>query len=106
MVTPPASASSAMPSDSAYRIVENWAKAFTAADVDGIAALYAPDALMIGTFGKEVLSTPEQIRAYFNVALNTGRPRTARLIGSDYHSGCNAPSGYQSVSKRSGYRFA
>lgn len=85
MVTLPASVLSANagPREFAYQVVENWRRAFTAADVDGIAGLYAPDALMIGTFGKEVLSKPEQIRDYFNVALNTGKPRTARLISSE-----------------------
>jgi uncharacterized protein (TIGR02246 family) len=81
----PASVSSAKagPKEFAYQVVENWGKAFTEADVDGIARLYAPDALMIGTFGKEVLSKPEQIRDYFNVALNRGKPRTATLISSE-----------------------
>jgi uncharacterized protein (TIGR02246 family) len=65
------------PKGDAYQVVEKWTKAFTDADVDGIAKLYAPDALMIGTFGKAVMTTPEQIRKYFDVALNTGKPRTA-----------------------------
>jgi uncharacterized protein (TIGR02246 family) len=71
------------PKEEAYRVVENWGKAFTEADVDGIAKLYAPDAFMIGTSGKVVLTKPEQIRDYFNVALNTGKPRTAKLISSE-----------------------
>jgi uncharacterized protein (TIGR02246 family) len=56
------------PKEDAYRVVEEWSKAFTDADVDGIAKLYAPDALMIGTFGKAVMTKPEQIRKYFDVA--------------------------------------
>ena len=71
------------PKEDAYRVVQKWSKAFTDADVDGIAKLYAPDASMIGTFGKEVITTPEQIRKYFDVALNTDKPRTAELISSD-----------------------
>jgi uncharacterized protein (TIGR02246 family) len=71
------------PKEEAYQVVENWSKAFTEADVDGIAKLYAPDALMIGTFGRTVLTKPEQIRDYFNVALNTDKPRTAKLISSE-----------------------
>jgi len=71
------------PKEDAYRIVEKWGKAFTDADVDAIAKLYAPDALMIGTLGKTVLTKPEQIRSYFEVALNTNKPRTATLNSSE-----------------------
>jgi uncharacterized protein (TIGR02246 family) len=71
------------PKEDAYQVVEKWSKAFTDADVDAIAKLYAPDALMIGTLGKMVLTTPEQIRKYFDIALNTDKPRTARLDSSE-----------------------
>jgi uncharacterized protein (TIGR02246 family) len=71
------------PKEAAYQVLEKWSKAFTDADVDGIAKLYAPDALMIGTFGKAVLTKPEQIRKYFDVALNTGKPRTAKINSSE-----------------------
>jgi uncharacterized protein (TIGR02246 family) len=71
------------PKEDAYQVVEKWSKAFTDADVDGIAKLYAPDALMIGTFGKAVMTKPEQIRKYFDVALNTDKPRTAKLNSSE-----------------------
>jgi uncharacterized protein (TIGR02246 family) len=71
------------PKGDAHQVVEKWTKAFTDADVDGIAKLYAPDALMIGTFGKAVMTTPEQIRKYFDVALNTDKPRTAKLSSSE-----------------------
>jgi uncharacterized protein (TIGR02246 family) len=71
------------PREDAYQVVEKWSKAFTDADVDGIAKLYAPDALMIGTFGKAIMTKPEQIRKYFDVALNTDKPRTARLNSSE-----------------------
>jgi uncharacterized protein (TIGR02246 family) len=71
------------PKEDAYQVVEKWGKAFANADVDAIAKLYASDALMIGTFGKVVLTKPEQIRKYFDVALNTNRPRTATLDSSE-----------------------
>jgi uncharacterized protein (TIGR02246 family) len=67
------------PEEAAREIVEKWAKAFASADVDAIAGLYAPEALMIGTSGTTVLTRPEQIRQYFEVALKTNRPRTAAL---------------------------
>jgi uncharacterized protein (TIGR02246 family) len=71
------------PREDAFQVVEKWGRAFSDADVDGITKLYAPDALMIGTFGKTVLTKPEQIRKYFDVALNTDKPRTAKLNSSE-----------------------
>ena len=50
------------PKEDARQVVANWSKAFTDGDVDTIAKLYAPDALMIGTMGKVVLTKPEEIR--------------------------------------------
>jgi hypothetical protein len=38
---------------------------------------------MIGTLGKVVLTKPEQIRQYFDVALNRDKPRTASLDSSE-----------------------
>ena len=71
------------PKEDAYQIVEKCGKACPEADVDGIAKLYAPDALMIGTLGKAVWTKPEQIQGYFDVALNTNKPRTAKLNSSE-----------------------
>ena len=67
------------PKEDALQVVERWTKAFTASDVDGIAKLYSPDALFIGTRSKTVLTTPAQIRQYFEAALLSDRPRTATL---------------------------
>jgi uncharacterized protein (TIGR02246 family) len=71
------------PKENAYEVLGKWSKAFGDGDVDGIAKLYAPDALMIGTVGKVVLTKPEQIREYFDVALNRYKPRTAKLDSSE-----------------------
>lgn len=71
------------PKEDAQQVVAKWSKAFTDGDVDAIARLYAPDALMIGTLGKVVLTKPEQIRQYFDVALNRDKPRTASLDSSE-----------------------
>jgi uncharacterized protein (TIGR02246 family) len=71
------------PKEDAYQVVEKWGKAFTASDVDAIVRLYAPDALMIGTLGKAVLTKPEEIRRYFDIALNTNKPRSASLNSSE-----------------------
>ena len=77
------SLSHAGPKEDAQQVLAKWSKAFTDADVDAIARLYAPDALMVGTQGKAVLTKPEQIRQYFDVALNRDKPRTASLDSSE-----------------------
>ena len=63
----------------ALQVIDNWAKAFTASDVDAIVKLYAPDALFVGTGSKAVVTKPEGIRTYFEAALLTNRPRGATL---------------------------
>ena len=78
-----ASLAQAGPKEDAHQVVANWSKAFTDGDVDAIAKVYAPEALMIGTLGKVVLTKPEQIRQYFDVALNRDKPRTAKLDSSE-----------------------
>src|ERR1700760_2051847 len=77
------SLANAGPREDAREVVVKWGKAFTEGDVDAIARLYAPDALMIGTAGKTVLTRPEQIRQYFDVALNRDKPRTASLDSAE-----------------------
>jgi uncharacterized protein (TIGR02246 family) len=72
-----------VPKNAAYNVVAAWSAAFTAANVDAIAKLYTVDATMIGTFGTVVMTRPEQIRNYFDVALNKDRPRTATLNSSE-----------------------
>ena len=61
----------ASPKDDAVQVVERWAKAFTAADVDTIVSLYASDAK-----NQELLrrasaldSLPESWREYFRKRL-------------------------------------
>jgi uncharacterized protein (TIGR02246 family) len=67
------------PKEDALQVIDMWAKAFTASDVDGIVKLYAPDALFVGTGSKTVVTNPEGIRKYFEAALLTNRPRGATL---------------------------
>jgi uncharacterized protein (TIGR02246 family) len=71
--------SAASPEEEALKVVERWAAAFNASDVDAIVALYAPDALFLGTGSRTVVQKPEEIRQYFERALLTDRPRGARL---------------------------
>ena len=63
----------------ALQIVDRWAKAFTASDVDAIVKLYAPDALFLGTGSKAVVTKPEGIRTYFEAGLLVDKPRGATL---------------------------
>lgn len=55
-----------------------WIQAFNASDIEGIVSLYAPDALFIGTGSKEVGTTPEYFRDYFQ-SLKRDTPRGATL---------------------------
>jgi uncharacterized protein (TIGR02246 family) len=67
------------PEEDALQVVEKWAAAFRASDVDAIVALYAPDALFLGTGSRTVVRKTEEIRQYFERALLTDRPRGAVL---------------------------
>jgi uncharacterized protein (TIGR02246 family) len=67
------------PAEDAMAVVDKWAAAFNASDVDAIVALYAPDALFLGTGSRTVVTAPAGIRQYFEQALLTDRPRGARL---------------------------
>jgi len=68
------------PEEEAMQVVQKWAAAFNASDVDAIVALYAPDALFLGTGSRTVVLEPAGIREYFERALLTDRPRGARLL--------------------------
>jgi uncharacterized protein (TIGR02246 family) len=63
----------------ALQVVERWATAFSESNVDAIVSLYAPDASFFGTGSKALVSTPDQIRSYFEVALQRDKPRGAEL---------------------------
>jgi uncharacterized protein (TIGR02246 family) len=67
------------PEEDALRVVERWAAAFRASDVDAIVGLYAPDATFLGTGSRAVVLTSAGIRDYFERALLTDRPRGAVL---------------------------
>ena len=41
--------------EDALQVVEKWAAAFNASDVDAIVALYAPDAMFLGTGSRTVV---------------------------------------------------
>ncbi len=77
----PASAG-AGPSEDALAVIDRWVQAFNASDVDGITKLYAPDALFMGTGSRAVVTHPAGVRQYFEQALLTQRPRSAKVLES------------------------
>jgi uncharacterized protein (TIGR02246 family) len=68
------------PAGDAMQVIEKWAAAFGESNVDAIVSLYAPDASFFGTGSKALVSTPQQIRSYFEVGLQRDKPRGARLL--------------------------
>lgn len=73
------SLANAGPKEDALQVLEKWAKAFSASDVDGIVKLYAADTTFLGTGSKTVVIKSDEIRKYFEQALLNNRPRTAKL---------------------------
>jgi uncharacterized protein (TIGR02246 family) len=69
------------PQAAALAVIAAWTAAFNASDVDAIVGLYAPDAHFIGTSSSTVVTATAGIRAYFEAALLTRRPRGATLSG-------------------------
>jgi uncharacterized protein (TIGR02246 family) len=67
----------------ALDVVERWAAAFAASDVDAIVKLYSPDALFMGTGSTTVVTDPSAIRKYFEDAILTRRPRAAPISSSE-----------------------
>ena len=65
--------------EDALQVVQKWAEAFNASDVDAIVALYAPDAMFLGTGSRNVVLKTAEIRQYLERALLTDRPRGAVL---------------------------
>ena len=71
------------PQEDALAVLDQWTKAFAASDVDAIVALYAPDALFMGTGSKTVVKDGAEIRRYFEDAILTRRPRAAPISSSE-----------------------
>ena len=67
------------PKEDALQVLENWTKALSDSDVDGIVKLYAAETLFMGTGSKTLVTKSSEIRAYFEQALLNNRPRGATL---------------------------
>ncbi len=61
-------------------VIQRWATAFKDSDLDTIVSLYAPDASFFGTGSQTLVTTPAEIRSYFELALNRNKPRGAELL--------------------------
>jgi uncharacterized protein (TIGR02246 family) len=70
------------PKEDAFQVVESWARAFSAADVDSIVSLYAPDAVFMGTGTKTIVTQPEGVKKYFETVLLGNRKFVASLVDS------------------------
>jgi uncharacterized protein (TIGR02246 family) len=70
------------PKEEALAVLDQWAKAFAASDVDAIVKLYAPETYFMGTGSKTVVTDHSAIRKYFEDALLTRRPRSAPITES------------------------
>jgi uncharacterized protein (TIGR02246 family) len=70
------------PREEALSVIDRWVQAFGASDVDAIVKLYAPDALFMGTGSRAVVTEPAGVRRYFEQALLTQRPRSAKVLES------------------------
>jgi len=66
-------AASAGPSDDANAIVDRWAAAYSANDVEALVALYAADAILLGTTSPIASRGTEAIRIYFKDLPGSGR---------------------------------
>ncbi|MFT4118648.1 SgcJ/EcaC family oxidoreductase [Bradyrhizobium sp.] len=56
----------------AYDVVQRWAEAFNAGEADAIAALYAEGAVLWGTLGQQLTTSPAEITTYFAEAARAG----------------------------------
>jgi len=67
------------PQEDAFEVLQQWTTAFTRSDVNAITDLYTADAQFLGTGSKNVVTRPDDVRAYFEQALLNNRPRSATL---------------------------
>jgi uncharacterized protein (TIGR02246 family) len=79
LITALVSTAIAGPKEDALQVLEQWTKAFTDSDVDGIVKLYAPDALFLGTGSKTVVTKPEELRQYFEQVFRSLKSRGVKV---------------------------
>jgi len=62
----------------ASAVVQRWSAAYSANDVDALVALYAPDALLLGTVSPVKSEGTEAIRSYFGRLKGSGNKNAIR----------------------------
>jgi uncharacterized protein (TIGR02246 family) len=60
------------PAEDAGSVVNHWAEAFNANDVDSLVDLYAPNAILIGTSGAGLIEGKDAVHSYFARLANSG----------------------------------
>ena len=69
------------PKEDAFQVIEQFKTAFDASDVQGIVKLFARDAAFLGTVSPKLVTTAEDIDAYFQ-GIKTDTPR--KITIGDY----------------------
>ena len=64
------------PAEDASAIIDRWARAITANDVEAVVRLYTPDALLHGISSPKLYAGTQSIREYFNTASESGKKVT------------------------------
>jgi uncharacterized protein (TIGR02246 family) len=77
------SPAAAGPREEAFSVIEQFEKAFDAADPPSIVKLFAPDAVFIGTLMQGPTHDPEAILKYFQAGMATNLPRKITIENTD-----------------------
>jgi uncharacterized protein (TIGR02246 family) len=65
-----------------HATTDAWVSAFNAHDVARIADLYDPAAVLWGTLSPSIITSPQEVRAYFERAFSGDSPPTVTLDGT------------------------
>ena len=68
------------PKEDAFQVIEQFKTAFDASDVQGIVKLFARDVAFLGTISPKLVTTAEDIDAYFQ-GIKTDTPRKITIAG-------------------------
>jgi uncharacterized protein (TIGR02246 family) len=60
------------PAEDVGSVINQWATAFNANDVDSLVDLYAPDAILVGTAGSSLFEGRDAVHNYFAKLANSG----------------------------------
>lgn len=66
------------PAEEANAVIDQWAAAYSANDVEALAKIYAPDAILLGTTSPIITERTEGIREYFKDMPRSGRKNVIR----------------------------